>query len=429
MAQRANRPRPERPPGRRPFGGVSATDPLDPNLPPWLLPKPRKKLLYLDQGPLSDLAKILDSESPRHERALKDEFLREVGLRVERLVKLQLAICPMSFFHHAESLLSEDPSYATIHDVGEYLSDGCTFLDKETLIEWQLGHAFEAFRKGASVEPIARRSLMNTGTIDEWTQRWKVIVEPRPMRGEVENARVVREARKREMAAEFAKWQQSPPRPVGDAAAEGIEEIRAALIKATLAHRAMRRAANGDLDALTDALDDSGRLQVLLHGLLPTHFVAETEAQDQYDAALAFLRSPALADVPFLKLSTILWPALAWKRTHGQKQEPPSVGTETDISIVASLLPYCDAMLIDVEMATLLREEPLLRDEVAAYGTRVFSRRDKEPLLRYLDEIEHSASPEHMELLRRIYRDLEGWLKPYTGVLRARRRSRERRPG
>ena len=402
--------------------GVPSSTPPDDSLPPWLLPKPRKALLYLDQGPLSDLAKILDPESPRHERARKDAFLVDVGLRIERLVKLQVLICPMSFFHHAESLLSEDPSYATLHYVGEYLSDGCTFTEKEAIIAWQIARAYEAHRTGGSATPIERASLMNTGHVDEWMQPWEIVAAPRPMRGEHDIARRAREARQQRMATEFARWQATPPRPVGEAAASEFEALRSALESALRCHRAMRRAADGDLTCLDEALDKRAvDVQELLRWVLPNHSAAPTEAEARYDDVLAFLRSPALLDVPFFALRTVLWPALAWKRHHGMKKEPPSIGTDTDINIVAALLPYCDAMLLDVEMATLLREDPTLKELVASYGTRVFSRRDRADIVTYLSELERAATPEHMELLGRVYRDLGTWLMPYTGVVLARR--------
>ena len=84
--------------------------------------------------------------------------------------------------------------------------------------------------------------------------------------------------------------------------------------------------------------------------------------------------------------------------------------------MVAAFLPYCDAMLLDNEIAAYLREEPLAR-EVAGYTTRVFSPNTMELMMEYLRGIEAAAAPEHLEKVREVYGP--GWEEAFETVYRS----------
>jgi len=86
--------------------------------------------------------------------------------------------------------------------------------------------------------------------------------------------------------------------------------------------------------------------------------------------------------------------------------KPPTQGLVTDIRMVSGLLPYCDAMLVDGEIAGYLRNEPLA-SSVGVYA-KVFSSRTLEELIVYLRGIEQSATAEHLALVEEVYGPIAG---------------------
>ena len=122
-----------------------------------------------------------------------------------------------------------------------------------------------------------------------------------------------------------------------------------------------------------------------------------------------YLLSPLLKDVPFIKISSMLYAALARKAAAGRKK-PPNQGMTNDIEIISVLLPYCDAMFIDNEGHTYLKEKPLC--EAIDYGTDIFSQNTKDEFLKYLDNIELNASKEHLNKVNEVYGST--WREPYT---------------
>ena len=81
-----------------------------------------------------------------------------------------------------------------------------------------------------------------------------------------------------------------------------------------------------------------------------------------------------------------------------------------DIEIISVLLPYCDAMFIDKECHSYLKEN--LSCDSIDYGMKVFSLESKEKFLEYLNGIETKTSKEHLNKINEVYG--ERWRAPYT---------------
>jgi hypothetical protein len=143
-----------------------------------------------------------------------------------------------------------------------------------------------------------------------------------------------------------------------------------------------------------------------LHGLFKNSGITEVECL--WQKTTEFFNAPHLKNIPFLKISCMLYAAIARKAAAGQKK-PPNQGMANDIEIVSVLLPYCDSMFIDNQCHAYLKEKPLC-DEVD-YGTKIFSPNTKNEFLEYLSDIERSATKEHMEKLDEVYGD--GWRRPF----------------
>jgi hypothetical protein len=95
-----------------------------------------------------------------------------------------------------------------------------------------------------------------------------------------------------------------------------------------------------------------------------------------------FLNSNYFKELPILKIEYYILAALARKVHSGQKNLN---NIHTDIESIANYLPYCDAILIDKECASLLDEKVIKTD--LAYNSRIFSTKTKEDFLQCLRQL------------------------------------------
>jgi hypothetical protein len=138
----------------------------------------------------------------------------------------------------------------------------------------------------------------------------------------------------------------------------------------------------------------------------------QTVGKEQGTAKLAeFLKSGAINEAPFNLIGAAMYASLAAKAAAGQK-EIPNQGTATDIDIVSTLLPYCDAMFVDNKCRALLQDIP--RDYALPYGCKVFSPNTGANFIRYLTEIRDSVTPDHLKLIEEVYGPDP--MKPHSGI-------------
>ncbi len=102
---------------------------------------------------------------------------------------------------------------------------------------------------------------------------------------------------------------------------------------------------------------------------------------------------------------------LADLQASGQRR-PAGGGTLNDVTTIATVMPACDAIYVDNEVAAFLNEEPL-RTQLD-FGTHVFSQRTRHEFAAYLDEIRDAAPDEHVAAVREVYGD--SYLTPFTGL-------------
>lgn len=389
------------------------------------LPEIRKKVIYLDQFVISNIAKALDPESRSHERVRENCFWIEAYQKLDRLSKLQLIICPDSSFHHDESLLSGDPSYDALRYLYEHLSNGCTFQDYNTILRRQVSHCFRAYLKNEpDREAEADAHDVVSGNLHEWQDRTRISIDSYPHAGEAEAIRHIREQQYQGLLHVFEQWKTDKTTYnqsfMEEAAAWGRATIETfADYMATYAQIQARYAAEIELTGTYTPLQAEDLLPPaaakLIFGMLRI-----LEGMDMAEALAkigAFFRSPHLLKVPYIRLSSMLYASLARKAGAG-RVKPPSKGTFTDVNAIASLLPYCDAIFIDVEMAGYLGENPL-REEVAKYPVKYFSLRSQGQFLDFLGAVEKEAQPLHLATVSEIYG--EDWAQPYMSLITDRR--------
>ena len=76
--------------------------------------------------------------------------------------------------------------------------------------------------------------------------------------------------------------------------------------------------------------------------------------------------------------------------------------------------PFCDAIFLDRECHGIL-DDTVMKDVLAEYGTLVYSLRDRDGFMAYLNEIENAATPEHTNKLNEVYGDR--YLRPSVARL------------
>ena len=139
-----------------------------------------------------------------------------------------------------------------------------------------------------------------------------------------------------------------------------------------------------------------------LGGLFIKHRISADEVLAK---VFQFLVSHAYIELPFNKISSALYGAIANNAANGNSQKPPNEGTSNDVSMITTLLPYCDAMFIDRPMHELFNQAINGLNKINKplnLQTEVFSCSNKDAFLNYLSEIESAVSHEHLNIVKEI---------------------------
>jgi hypothetical protein len=116
----------------------------------------------------------LDVTARSHDRAKADAFWLALFEALERVCKLQLAVCPDSEQHHQESLVS--PLFAALKRMYEQLSYGVTFYATERIAQEQLHVAATAWTRGEEPTHDATTKRVTHGNLHAWQDRVLVSV-------------------------------------------------------------------------------------------------------------------------------------------------------------------------------------------------------------------------------------------------------------
>jgi hypothetical protein len=364
-------------------------------------PKVRKQIVYLDQFIISNLTKLLDPSCRGHAAITSDSFWLHLYERMELARDLQAVVFPDSDFHSDESFVSEDPAYEALKDVYEHLSGGVTFYDPHTIARFQILPAFERWL-GPDTKPqetLTAARVMH-GKPHQWTGRIRIGVDMGRPFDNVEQMRARRQASHTQFAAIFTEWQRSAE-SISDTILKEARAFGQTAVRVYVAHLNRER---DTMARYASELASGKRPEIALEDLLPPphaelvrdlleaakhHGFSREEAQA---SVVRFFESDSFMQLPSVKLSSYLFASIARKAAHGQKAVP-SKGVFTDVEAISSLLPYCDAMIVDREMAGLLRDEPL-RSAIAPYGTRVLSLSNRQEIIDYFDDVIGTVSPE-----------------------------------
>lgn len=382
-----------------------------------ILPTLKKAIIYIDQFALSNMMRSIHPET-RDKRDKADPFWRTLFGKLDRLSKLQLIAIPMSSTHEEESRMTKD--YKRIERVNFQLSGGRAFKKINTIKRDEVLAFLPCWLEGKSIESIIlNRSSFFENKIDGWQS--KIIVNNNLPDIEFWS-NGLREMQK-ETAVDYnellkERWEQQKNMStraffeyvlLEEADAFG----RTALKLGKAFYEKQWAIKNGDVDSTIHDLLPTPSFELLdaLGSSFQTYGVAETKIAENI---FGYLTSPIMRELPFIKISSALQAAAFRKYCAGQKDIPkernPSI--LTDIETISAVMPFCDAMMIDNECRNYLHE-PSTR-ELIPYDTILFSTSNRAELVNYLEQIESSASNEHLQLVETVYG--ANWGEPFYNL-------------
>jgi hypothetical protein len=383
------------------------------------LPPLKKQVIYIDQFAISNMMKALNDEMESHERAKKDPlytFWLELFDVLERLSKLQLIVCPDSSAHRNESLMV--PYFDALKRMYEQLSHGVTFMDSAYVADRQVNMALLAWLKGE--EPVHDRDVerVTNGSVNSWQDRLLISVDMKWPEDIVDGIRTFRDS-VAEQLADVLKHYQAGPKDFeywfDRERQAGGNGVLGAAVK--YRERLEEMFKSGDVDFMklysSRGLDTFQMIEQVLkyRGMEPKIIYAKIQE---------FVYSEAFKNTPANRLSALLWAAIAYQAANGRTKI--NKGMSNDIDTVATLLPYCDAMLVDRELAGLLKTIPAKYS--LGYDTRILSLANRDEILDYLRSIEAKADPEVIAAVKAVYGD--EWLTPFRTMYKVQRDRREK---
>ncbi len=353
------------------------------------LPKLKREIIYLDQFVFSNMMKAI-SPKVKVREGTDLSFYKVLFEKLDRLVKLQLILCPASSTHTSETLTSS--TYDALKRITEHLSHNTRFYPNETIQRFQV---IGDFREWLGVD--SRKIDVNTvtyGRLDEWLDRLYISVDL--SKGDtdlIERIRSEREQAEQALLPVFKRWQAEKDKKFDDWLKEEQDAVGRSYWQ-----MAVRR--------LEDILPSER--EVILIDMLELLSKQGLDRKAAISKANDYLTTQ-IKEVPHVKISSMLYAAMAREASLGRKN-PYNRGTFNDVEFVSTLAPYCNAMFIDKEFQTRICNEPL--KSRLGLSDKIYSLNTQNEFMAYLEEIENKMSKKHLKLVHEVYGD---WYDhPYT---------------
>jgi hypothetical protein len=352
-----------------------------------------KRVLYLDQLAISNLLKTTLKEHSH--KFTEDRAATQSGYwprlldRLERLVHLNLLVCPRSSIHELEAAF-DDRLSGHLRSFHEQLAANVQFEHQLTVERFQLEMSCVAWLNSREPESLGRGEVVR-GRLDAWLDRFVVNAYYPVTPDEISRLRAERDRIDGGLQGSFVRWRDEGPREFDALFGEQVDAYGPGFVS----HEYL------------------SEMKIGLRARMESHGVPPAQWSEQMNA---FLRSEAAKKTHFARIAAGMLGALAWRAGRNQLA-PPTRGLRADLRAISTYLPYADAMFVDNECARLLKDVPL-RDQLP-YSTRIFSIDSRDELLDWLTEIEDQAPPGHLDLVEHVYGP--SWLKP--------RRVHEKAPG
>ncbi len=346
------------------------------------LPQLNKKIIYIDQMGISEMMKSINPKISQKTKARLKPIWLTVFNKLDRLIKLNLIICPDSNSHYQESLMWK-PYYKALKMMYEHMSNGISFYDEDIIKRFQINVSFKKFAKFKGVKEITTQSI-TSDDINSWLSRFRISVEMDHFdESIIDSIRTERDQVDQNFLSVYKRWQTEK----GKKYQEWLEEETKAYLPTLMKDFSFRSI----LTEMFRKMENTGKTEIEASDIITSYF-----------------KSGDIIKIPYVRISAGLFASLARKASQGKKTLP-TMGMVTDVSTIASISPYCDVMFIDNECRAMLNEEPLKSN--TGIKTRFFSQSNIQDFLSYLDEIEKTASKKHFEIIKEVYG--ENWDQPF----------------
>jgi hypothetical protein len=364
-----------------------------------ILPHISKRIIYIDQFALSYMVRALHPDLKATGNNNTDNFWLQLYQKLDRLIKMQIIICPQSNYHLQESVVSN--FFEPLEKMYHLLSRGSKFIDQYQIRNLQMEDSVRNWVRGLSKPPMVDtfRSVIDRD-INIWLPQ-NINFNPShyPQTYE-EELRASRERIHQQWIMEFYLWKEH-----ADAKFEQwMEDFYLSLIKEVL--HSYPDCLRHMIHFPAQQIHDSKLCHFLLESMDPIqiiHSIFQEEGMEYSDLCLntwQYLQSESFRQIPFIKLYALFYASFARKAGSGQKK-PPDQGMTNDLNILSLLIPYCDAMFVDNQCRSCLEEKDV-RDNIN-YSTRVFSLTTKEEFLAYLEQLEAQFPPRYRKKVEELY--------------------------
>lgn len=369
------------------------------------------------------MIKLLDTSHPRHDAIVSGplgKFWKDLFVSLEKASKSQALVCPDSFYHKDE-FSTGGIDFQIARRLYEHFSHGKTLYPSFVVERFQIQKHFANWLDGNKTtftfdpQEIAFRQDLN-----EWEIGLRVSVGGTPRSYELENLKKVNTSTKQQLVDIWKRWQSETIN-----FEDRVKEEVLGLGKGTM--QAVRNFLERKSTAMQRiALDPSYELDIddiipppaneLMEALMRIARGKGVPEQELPEAIGRYLGdADALLEVPYLKISSVMFAGLARTASLGEKEPPKST---VDVEFISSYLPYCNAMFVDKQSARILRELPKNTPghlRLKEFDTKIFSLNEKEDFLKYLDEIVKELPEEQMEALMDV--EGESFSEPYWSII------------
>lgn len=365
----------------------------------YILPHVSKRIIYIDQFALSYMVRALHPAMKATGNSNTDNFWINLYQKLDRLIKMQIIICPQSSFHFQESVVSS--FFEHLEKMYHLLSRGSKFADQNQIRKVQIENSVRSWIWGSNKKDLVNsmQSIFNMN-VNTWLPRE---IEFSPSHYSESFEKQLRESREtihQQWIKEFYIWKKYANAKFD----QWLEDFYLSLKKEILRgypdylNHLIHFPANNIHDIkLYKFLLESIDFLNLIHSVFDKGGIIHN---DFWLKTLDYLKSDAFLQTPFVKLSALFYASFARKAGSGQKK-PPDRGITNDLNVLSLLLPYCDAMFIDNQCRGCLEEKDV-RDNID-FSTQVFSLSNKEDFLAYLEQLETDFPPKYRKKVEELY--------------------------
>ncbi|MDD3896746.1 MAG: hypothetical protein PHU04_02795 [Candidatus Peribacteraceae bacterium] len=377
------------------------------------LPKISKKVIYLDQNILSGIVKAFRPELRKGKmEAEVEQNWKLLFQKLDRLRKLQLIVCPFSIFHRRESFVASDPLRLRLKALYKRLSNFVEFGEQMDITAVQ---AYQYAKHSCDpLEPVfvGDPEQVTIGTVNSW-ERWsmKSVMTDYDWKPEYKGMLIEQNNNSEvEFQRIYSGWvdEKLPieDRYTKEASGYGNEIRRVYTLK--LMKQFPLTLPPAIAEKVNELWDEHPYIELIdnVYDL----FSGGSEITNPLilRQVIDFLASEELQqNVPAIHIEPRLWAAVS-KHAIAEKSARKTMkkGDPTDIAAIATYLPYCDAMIIDNAWKSELTSNPA-KSEFQKYNTEIFSFNQMPKLMSYLEQIENSASSDHLRRIKEIYGEVE----------------------